>query len=208
MVIGRDAPTLLNRFYWAVLPLLAAVNGFFVFRLLRAEARRRSVARHGGLPRVVSVHFQIPVYLYYTAGLSLASLLWLAPRVSPLAARVSVAVALVLAATGVTFMPASRRHGALGLLRGERARDAAVGAAAQQPQDRPRRRTTVRSARRDHSSRSTSGRGDLRGAEQRRVVFIAERQNRFRFYNTALGVRSDAELAPSSGRCETIHQAW
>ena len=87
----------------------------------------------------MSVHFQIPVYLYYTAGLSLASLLWLAPLVSPFAARASIVVALTLRhrrvfprrPTGV-----SRHHG-----RSPRRQDsvgACIGAAAQQPQDRPR----------------------------------------------------------------------
>ena len=123
IVTSPSVPSLLNGLYWMALPLLAVVNGFVAWRLLERHVSNAAAA----LPvmalfyALVSVHFQIPVYLYYTAGLSLASLLWLAPLVSPLAARASIAFALTLAATGVYFhagQPASR--GIAGLLRGDR----------------------------------------------------------------------------------------
>ena len=61
--------------------MLAVINGVLVHRCSDAPD---AIAIHP-LPliamfyAVVSVHFQIPVYLYFTVGLSLASLLWLAP---------------------------------------------------------------------------------------------------------------------------------
>jgi hypothetical protein len=145
----------------------------------------------------VSVHFQIPVYLYYTAGLSLASLLWLAPRVSPLAARASIAVALLLSATGVYFhagQPASR--GIRGTMRGERTLSAQVSTLPHSSLkiglDEGRRYAALvelirREVRADEAILAVPSNAEL--------YFLSERRNAFRFYNTALGVRTDAALA-------------
>jgi hypothetical protein len=199
VVTGRDAPMLLNGLYWAALPLLAAINGFVVFRLL-TRARGYTVAP---LPvmavfyAVVSVHFQIPVYLYYTAGLSLASLLWLAPRVSPLAARASIAFALVLSATGVYFhagQPASR--GMAGLLGGERTQSARASTLPHSSLriglDEGRRYATlVELIRREVPADGAI----LAVPSNAELYFLSQRRNAFRFYNTALGIRTNAELA-------------
>lgn len=199
VVTGRDAPMLLNGLYWSALPLLAAINGFVVFRLL-TRAHGNAVAP---LPviavfyAVVSVHFQIPVYLYYTAGLSLASLLWLAPRVSPLAARASIAFALVLIATGVYFhagQPASR--GIAGLLWGERTQSARASTLAHSRLriglDEGRRYATlVELIRREVPADGAI----LAVPSNAELYFLSQRRNAFRFYNTALGIRTDADLA-------------
>jgi hypothetical protein len=199
VVTGRDAPTLLNGLYWAVLPLLAATNGLVVFRLL-TRAQDNAVA---ALPvmavfyAVVSVHFQIPVYLYYTAGLSLASLLWLAPRVSPFAARASIVVALVLSVTAVYFhagQPASRST--MGVLRGERTPSARAPALPHNSLridlDEGRRYAAlVEIIRREVPADEAI----LAVPSNAELYFLSQRRNGFRFYNTALGVRTDAELA-------------
>ena len=138
---SRSAPTFLNGLYWATLPLLAAVNGFIVVRWVAlANKRGNAVAP---LPimaifyAVVSVHFQIPVYLYLTAGLSLASLLWLAPRQSRFASGASVGLALALSAIGVYFTPASPRRGV--------SRDSFGASESSQPVPRPYRTTASKS---------------------------------------------------------------
>jgi hypothetical protein len=196
---ARDLPSIINGLYWAVLPLLAAVNGMVVVRMLR----RGRIDRNAPLPimsvfyAVVSVHFQIPLYLYYSVGLSLASLLWLAPHVSPTVARASIAVALLLAATGVYFQagqPASR--GITGILRGERARgfgEAPLPHSSLRidPEDARRYRAVVELICR------TVPAGDAIFAlpSNAELYFLSQRRNAFRFYNTALGVRSDEDLA-------------
>ena len=143
VVSSDSAPTLLNGLYWAALPLVAAVNGFIVFRWVALAGRRGDAI--APLPimaifyAVVSVHFQIPVYLYYTVGLSLASLLWLAPRQSRFAAGASVALALV--AVGDRRLLSRRPTGVEGNRGTSPWRAGSVspclGLAAQQPENRP-----------------------------------------------------------------------
>jgi len=200
MVTSPSVPAVLNGFYWVTLPLLAAVNGFLV---LRRIGRAGSTAALPVMPTlavfyaVVSVHFQIPVYLYYSAGLSLASLLWLAPHVSPLAARVSVTVTLVLAVTGVYFhagQPASR--GISGTLRGDRrpstwASTLPHNSLRIDPEEGRRYEALVKLIRREVPADEAI----FAVPSNAELYFMAERPNPFRFYNTALGVRSDEDLA-------------
>jgi hypothetical protein len=196
---GGTAAPLLNGLYWATLPLVAAINGFILLRLIRRD-QAEAVAP---LPiiavfyAVVSVHFQIPVYLYYTAGLSIASLLWLAPRLSPVAARATIVIALTLAATGVYFhagQPASRDIAAV--LRGERVPSARATAL-----DHSSLRVDLEEGRRysalvDIIRREVPEDGAIFALPSNaELYFLSQRRNAFRFYNTALGVRTDAELA-------------
>jgi hypothetical protein len=78
---ARDLPLLLNGAFWTVMPLIAAINGIVVLYLwTRSRLEVAPLPLIATFYAIVSVHFQIPVYLYYTTGLSIASLLWLAPR--------------------------------------------------------------------------------------------------------------------------------
>ncbi len=199
IVISPSVPSLLNGLYWMALPLLAVANGFIVWRLLERHVNNAAAA----LPvmalfyALVSVHFQIPVYLYYTAGLSLASLLWLAPLVSPLAARASIALALTLAATGVYFhagQPVSR--GIAGLLRGDRLQSTRASTLPHNrlkidPEEERRYASIVELIRREVPPDGTI----FAVPSNAELYFMSERRNAFRFFNTAIGVRSDEDLA-------------
>ena len=74
-----DLVLLANGLYWTALPTLSAVNGVIVL----ARMRRRESPRELILPVLASFFaltallFEGPLYLYYTAGLSLVSVLWL-----------------------------------------------------------------------------------------------------------------------------------
>ena len=109
--------------YWVVLSILAVINGVLVHLLLT----RSTAIVISPLPvmavfyAVVSAHFQIPLYLDFSAGLTLSSILWMAPAVSPGAARLSSVGALGLASIAVIFhagQPTSRSIHAV--LRGDR----------------------------------------------------------------------------------------
>ena len=201
-VMSSDsAPTLLNGLYWAALPLVAAVNGFIVVRWVGLADRRGNAV--APLPiiaifyAVVSVHFQIPVYLYYTVGLSIASLLWLVPRQPRFAVGASIAFALALSATGVYFhagQPASR--GIQGLLRGQRVQSTRAAALPHNslridPDEGRRYASLVELIRREVPADASI----FAVPSNAELYFLAERRNAFRFYNTALGVRTDADLA-------------
>jgi hypothetical protein len=199
-VVGGGTPAaLLNGLYWMMLPMLAALNGLAVWRL----AGRPGGPAVRALPIVavfyalVSVHFQIPVYLYYSAGLSLASLLFLAPALPALAARGVPLLAAALSAVAVVFhagQPASR--GIAGILRGDRvasiersrlphnglrigADDASLYGVLLD--------TICREVRGDESMLAVPSNAEL--------YFLSGRRNPFRFYNTALGVRDAPALS-------------
>jgi hypothetical protein len=206
MVTSRSAPPVLNGLYWTALPLLAAVNGFVLLRSLGRPDNEGAAP----LPvvavfyAVVSVHFQIPVYLYYSAGLSFASLLWLAPYLSAWAGRISIAAALLLALIGVYFQagqPASRGIG--GILRGERIQSTRAAALPHNslridPDEGRQYASLVELIRRE----VPAGGSIFAVPSNAELYFLAQRRNVFRFYNTALGVRSDADLAAVE---QTLH---
>ncbi len=196
---NANAATVANGLYWIALPLLAAVNGVALIWLL-GRSRRDAAAPLPVLAAfyaVVSVHFQIPVYLYYSAGLSLASLLWLAPAISPAAGRVAAVAAIALASTAVYFhagQPASR--GILGVLQGDRIVSAASSSL-------PHCSLKVDA---DEASRYAalvdlimqkvpSNESIFAVPSNAELYFLSGRRNPFRFFNTALGVRDDVELA-------------
>jgi hypothetical protein len=195
---SRDLPSVLNGLYWASLPLVAAVNGAIVLRRLWLNP----AVAVAPLPivavfyAVVSVHFQIPVYLYYSAGLTLASLLWIAPSVSPFAGRLSMAAALFLAAVGVYFhagQPSTR--GLAGLLKGERVAVARApllphSSLRIDPAEGQRYEALVALIRRE----VPAGDAIFAVPSNAELYFLSDRRNEFRFYNTALGVRDDAAL--------------
>ena len=66
IVTSPSVASILNGFYWVTLPLLAAVDGLIVLRSAPASWCRGccTVAGDRVFYAVVSVHFQIPVYLY------------------------------------------------------------------------------------------------------------------------------------------------
>jgi hypothetical protein len=216
VVTARDLPLILNGAFWTAMPLLAAINGIVLLIWLTrstsglSAGARSAKVEPAPLPviasfyAIVSVHFQIPVYLYYTTGLSIASLLWLAPRLSGPAeaghsisfSRVSLATATALAAIGVYFhagQPASRSMA--DILQG-------------------RRVASVRASALPHCSlkvdAAESGRyvavvdliqqrvpehdAILAIPSNAELYFLSGRRNAFRFYNTALGVRDEAAV--------------
>jgi hypothetical protein len=187
-----------NGLYWVVLALLASINGVIVqYMLTRSTATALSP-----LPviavcyAVVSAHFQIPLYLYFSAGLTLASILWMAAAVSPGAARVSAVGALGLASIAVIFhagQPLSRTIHAV--LRGDRY-------PAPQASSLPHcsleidaaEAATYRTVMGVIAAHTADGDSIFAVPGNAELYFLSQRQNPFRFYNTALGVRTDADV--------------
>jgi len=195
---GSDVPAAVNGLYWVVLSILAAINGVLVHYLLT----RFTATAIAPLPvmavcyAVVSAHFQIPLYLYFSAGLTLASILWMAPAVSPGAARVSAVGALGLASIAVIFhagQPTSRPIHAV--LRGDRY-------PAPQAASLPHCSLTIDAAEAGTyrkvveviAAHTADGESIFAVPSNAELYFLSQRQNPFPFYNTALGVRTDADV--------------
>ena len=191
----------LNGLYWTVLPLLAFINGILVLRLL--SRRFEVVKTNFALPvlavfyGIVSVHFQIPIYLYYTAGLSLAGLLWITADTARLR-YVVFSMALLLSAIGIYYHAAQPLSGRFVDIYGGRT----IMSLNNQPSSIQRATLKIDPA----EARSYSEILNVIEAESRpdetifalptnaELYFLSGRRNPFRFYNSALGIGGTADF--------------
>ena len=114
----------INNVFWIVLILLTMVNGYLT--LVSLNTGRHSKAFHP-LPvlavfySLVSLHFQIPIYLFFSIGLTLTSVLWLTSRETSSWFTAPIVMAWCLCVTALHYhaaQPLSR--GAEGILTGVR----------------------------------------------------------------------------------------
>ena len=189
----------LNGAFWLSLLLMTAVLGM---ALLRALLRGAPDAKVHPLPVIalfyglVSAHYQVPIYLYYTAGLTLAAVLWLAAGRGKALRTVAVLSTIIIAATAVYY------HAAMPLSRGV----AGVVAGKRQPASTPLQLVRAglyvgaEDAARYHryvaliDQETQPGDSIFALPTNAELYFLAKRANPFRFYNTALGIRSSVEL--------------
>jgi hypothetical protein len=110
----------LNGLYWTILPLVPALCGLAL--VARVVRRGTGDASDTALPclavfhALVALRFQIPVYLYYTVGLSLAGWLWLLGRRTWLVGGIAVALSVV----GVVYHAGEPFRSVEGMIGGER----------------------------------------------------------------------------------------
>jgi hypothetical protein len=197
---------IINGAFWFVLPLLAALQGLLlVASLVRGPARLAPpLSWLAVFYAVVSVHYQIPLYLLYSVGLTLVGLLSLAAELRPRARAAAMIGAGLLAVVAVVFQagqPLGR--GIPGIVEGRRA--ALVPA-----NPLPRCHLLIEPGERQRYL-------DLVGliqAETRpeqaifvlpsdaELYFLSGRPNPFRFYNTALGISDERALNEAIGVLE------
>ena len=188
-----------NGLYWVALPVLPLVNGLGIIRRLRATGAigNLSFPILVAFYSLVSLHFQIPIYLYYSAGLCSAAILWQIADWSPVRRYSWAAGTLALAAVAVIFHAAQPyTRTSLEILRGARRSVALVPGFERcslqlDPVDREAYQRLVSLIRHEVPP------GDWMFAvpSDAELYFLANRRNPFRFYNTALGIRNAAELA-------------
>jgi hypothetical protein len=184
----------LNGLYWCLLPLLAAANGALVLRAL-VRGERPALPVLSVFYAVISVHYQIPIYLHYTLALTAVSLLTLAATWGHRARATVVGLAAAVTFVAIYF------HGGQPLIRGFEGiatgqRVPLVPAGLPRASlwidagDRERYRQLVglieRETRRDDAIFALPG-----GAE---LYFLTGRRNPFRFFNTAFGLRGEDDL--------------
>jgi hypothetical protein len=187
-----------NALYWLVLPTTAAIlGGCAVWRTWRRGATLPAIVVVATFYGVVSVHYQIPFYLAYTAGLSIAACLFLvdSPRRGP---RVAAGAAVMaISGTGLWY------HAGQPISHGFGGRLGAPDITLVRPAGVPRAGIRVEPS--DASlygalvhliqSEATPDESIFAVPSHAELYFLAERRNPFRFYNTALGIRTPAELA-------------
>jgi hypothetical protein len=199
-ILSFEAPSsLANGLFWLLLPCVPVMLGMLALR----SVARATESKHDPLPflavfyGLVSVHYEIPIYLFYTVGIGLAGILWLAGESTPPMRWGTAAVATFLALIGLTYhagQPLSR--GIAGTVAGTRVAvlDTPLG-----------HRVGLRVEGRDHAlydglaalveSTVASDQTILALPFNPELYFITGRRNPFRFYNSALGIRSEDDLA-------------
>jgi hypothetical protein len=190
---------LANGLFWLLLPLVPIVLGVLV---LRSVARSKPSGQNlHPLPLLavfyglVSAHYEIPIYLFYTVGIGLAGILWLAADFDPPTRWATAAGAALLTFIGLFYhagQPLSR--GIAGTIAGTTVAvlDAPLG-----------QRVGLRVEARDRAlyeelaalveSTVASDETILALPFNPELYFITGRRNPVRFYNSALGIRTDAE---------------
>ena len=200
IVQATDIAALVNGAYWIVLPLLASLNGWLLLRALRARSELPILPIVAAFYSLVTLHLAGAVYLSYSVGLTMTAVLWFAAAGSPRRARLSAAGAVALSIVSVAFhagQPSSRTP--FEAARGLRSADAAPTRCAQLA------RASLRVERRDCetygklvagiTAEASPGSQILAIPSDAELYFLADRVNPFRFYNTALGVRSSEDVA-------------
>lgn len=196
---GETAASHLNAALWAILLLLSAFFGLvMLIELVRGHTRSsiHPLPVIASFYTLVSLHYQLPIYLFYTVGLTLAAVLWLVTGLSTLSRLVALGAAVFVAGVALYYqagMPITRHL--QGVVAGERRFPTAV-------LQSPLAGIYVDSADAELyqkliglTERETQP-GDTIFAlpTNAELYFLSRRTNPFRFYNTALGIRSSTDL--------------
>lgn len=193
---------LLNGFYWTILPLLAFANGIVALRFLSSKSgpgqTLPALSMLALFYAIVSIHFQIAVYLYYTVALSLAGLMWMVSAKSRLQYAV-LALALLLSGIGVYYhagQPLSGRFadifgGRRNIMSLNKSESSLARASLKIEPDDDRRYAEIL---RLIESQTRPDEAIFALPSNAELYFLSGRQNPFRFYNSALGIRTPSDL--------------
>ena len=199
--LASGAPRgIVNGAFWSAMTLLAAITGALLMgRLLAPAAGGAASLRNppalavlAVFYGVVSLHYQIPIYLAYTMGLSAAALLLL--RKGSVALPATIAAMLVIAVHYHAGQPLSR--GIAGTASGKRVALAAAPGVTRaglrvEPSDAARYASLLDVIEREAAPHASI----LALPSHAELYFLSGRRNPFRFFNSALGITTNAELA-------------
>jgi hypothetical protein len=193
-----DLDRLLNAGLYTCLLLMSVLMGTLLFRAL---VRGRSSGTHplpiiAAFYALVSLHYQVPIYLFYTVGLSLAAVLLLTAESNSGTRRFIVGIAAMIAGVALYYQAAMPMSISLqGTFAGERRFPATplpspvAGIYVDAPEAQ-----LYQSLIRLIDRETQPGDTIFAFPNNAELYFLGRRTNPFRFYNTAVGVRSAAEL--------------
>jgi hypothetical protein len=199
----RSFAELANALYWIALPLLAFVQGVVLLRFLTRSTNAGPMTYT--LPvlatfyAIVSLHFQIPIYLYYTVGLSTIALLWLVSINKSAVQYFVVCAAILLSSIAVYYHAGQPPTGSLAdFFNGRRN----ISTLSNTPSSIPHATLKIDADERIRYSAilkviesETTPRDSIFALPTNaELYFLSDRRNPFRFYNTALGIRTPEQL--------------
>ena len=193
-----DLDKVINAGLFTCLLLTSALLGVLLFRALIRGSRWsiHPLPVIATFYALVSLHYQLPIYLFYTVGLSLAAVLLLTAESNAGTRWFTVAVSTVIAAAALYYqaaMPLTRHL--QGIVSGERRFPATplpfpVAGIYVDAADAQLYQSLIQLIDRETQPGDTIFALPM-NAE---LYFLGQRTNLFKFYNTAVGVRSAAEL--------------
>ena len=194
-----------NGVFWLLLPLLPVLLGILALRALQTQAATPHplpfMALFYGL---VSVHYQIPIYLFYTVGVTLAGVLWFAGTWTGRARVLAAVVATMLSIVALHYQAAqSLARGIAGTVEGRRVElspepwGSRVGLHVEEGE----------AALYDHliatvEAQVAPDEPILALPFNPELYFLTGRRNPFRFANSALALRGEGELAAALATLE------
>lgn len=201
-LLSRDPVAMVNGLYWIVVALAPAINGVLAIRALRQDSRDVALPVIAAFYGVVTLHLAGPVYLSFSAGLTAAGVLWFVSdracrRTLRVAASALTAAVVVVA---IWFQAAQSSQRSIDeLTRGTRS------VTVSPPRCAPMTRSNLRVERAECEpyerlvaaieQETPAGEAIFAVPSDSELYFLTARPNPFPFYNTAFGVRSDADLA-------------
>jgi hypothetical protein len=202
-VSNLETDKVINGLYWAAIPLLPLINGVCVFRALQAKhpVEDLTLPIIAAFYAVVSLHFQIPIYLYYSAGVCLAAIMWQQAAGSRLRKVMWTTAAAGLAIVATLYhaaQPYSRTS--LQILQGLRRTTPLVEGFERcglrlDAEDREVYKSLV-----SLIQREVPANGSIFAVpSDAELYFLSNRRNPFRFYNTALGIPTDEDMTATIG---------
>jgi hypothetical protein len=188
-----------NGIYWAVLPLLATVNGLLIIKRLRraVDVSNLILPVLAGFYSLGVLFLQDAIYLYFTVGLTLTAVLWLTASSPPVvrATWAGITVLLILVAlTCHAGQPYTRTNEEA--LQGRRTTTVVVNTGIARCSLRldpleidPYRRLVAMI-----QESVPEGESIAAFPSDAELYFLTGRRNPFRFYNSAVGVRTPADV--------------
>jgi hypothetical protein len=205
----RSPAVVLNALFWLTLIFLPLVNGVAVLHRLHLGTITFGAAGAllwcASFYSLVALHYQITIYLFYVSGLSAAALAASAMSARPIPRAMVSAILVAVSAIALYFHAGqSVLRGVEGTMRGERGADAV---ACDLPhcslQLEPRDAQIYRELVKRIETRSVPGDCILTLPSDAELYFITERCNPTRFFNSALGLRTEADVDALRMRLES-----
>jgi hypothetical protein len=200
VVVSGNAVEVINSLFWAIVLMLATAQGYLVLRGLLLE-KRAGTAFHplpflGVFYALVSVHFQIPVYVFYSTGITLVGVLWMTTDGTGWRRYGPVALAGALAAVALHYHAAQPLSRSLGdIFRGERieltpSHGLARVSVSIEAAEADVYRHLVDLVEREVPPEQTIFANPMNPE----LYFLTRRRNPFRFYNSGIGIVDDEDL--------------
>jgi hypothetical protein len=196
----RSPTAVLNALFWLTLILLPLANGVTILRRLQRGTITFGAAGAllwcANFYSLVALHYQVTMYLFYVSGLNAAALAASALSARPIPRAMVSAILVGVSATALYFHAGqSLLRGAEGVMRGERGAEAV---ACDLPHCNLRLETRDVHVYRELvtriQTRSVPGDCILALPSNAELYFITGRCNPTRFFNSALGLRTDADV--------------